>query len=466
MRFYNSLNKKIEAFEPIEKGQVKMYHCGPTVYDRVHIGNLRSFMLADLLHRLFLYEGYDVRQIINITDIGQLSDNDAGEDKMTKGLKREGMPITLEAMRKLADIYTEKFQEDISKLNILSPDKFPKASEHLPEQIDLIKDLENKGFTYNTSDGVYFDTSKDADYGRLGGIEQDGEEESRIGENKEKKNPKDFALWKLNDKIGFESPWGQGFPGWHIECSAMSVKYLGQPFDIHTGGIDLAPIHHNNEIAQSESSCGCPLSNYWLHNEFLNIKDSKMAKSEGNFITLDTIEEKGYSPLSYRYFLLGSHYRTPTNFSWEALEASENAYKRLKIFMMFLDKQIEQSEENARGEISESYVREFKEALENDLNTSEALAVVWKLAKNAGDDISYADTKETLLDFDRVLGLSLENNEFKVEEIPDEIKSLLNERQKAREDEDWARSDELRAEIESRGYIIKDSKDGQGIERA
>jgi cysteinyl-tRNA synthetase len=330
----------------------------------------------------------------------------------------------------------------------------------------LIKDLENKGFTYNTSDGVYFDTSKDADYGRLGGIEQDGEEESRIGENKEKKNPKDFALWKLNDKIGFESPWGQGFPGWHIECSAMSVKYLGQPFDIHTGGIDLAPIHHNNEIAQSESSCGCPLSNYWLHNEFLNIKDSKMAKSEGNFITLDTIEEKGYSPLSYRYFLLGSHYRTPTNFSWEALEASENAYKRLKIFMMFLDKQIEQSEENARGEISESYVREFKEALENDLNTSEALAVVWKLAKNAGDDISYADTKETLLDFDRVLGLSLENNEFKVEEIPDEIKSLLNERQKAREDEDWARSDELRAEIESRGYIIKDSKDGQGIERA
>lgn len=465
IRFHNTLTKTTENFKPINSGEVKMYHCGPTVYDRVHIGNLRSFFLADLLHRLFLYEEYEVHQIINITDIGQLSsDDDSGEDKMTKGLRREGKPITLEAMRELASFYTERFQEDIRGLNILDPEAFPKASEHLPEQIKLIEELESKGFTYKTGDGIYFDTSKDADYGKLGGTTAESNQmESRIGENSEKRNPRDFALWKLNDSIGFESPWGQGFPGWHIECSAMSVKYLGQPFDIHTGGIDLAPIHHNNEIAQSESACGYPLANYWLHNEFLNIKDAKMAKSEGNFLTLDSIKEKGFSPLAYRYFLLGSHYRTPTNFSWEALESAENAYKRLKLFMLFLDKQITEGE---TGSINENYKREFKETLENDLNTPEALAVVWKLSKNAGDDISYADARATLLDFDRILGLSLAQNEFEIKHIPEDIQTLLQSRQRAREAKDWAKSDTLRSEIESKGYKVKDTDNEQTIERA
>lgn len=463
IKFHNTLGGKIEDFKPHIEGHVNMYHCGPTVYDRVHIGNLRSFLLADLLHRLFLYEGYKVKQIINITDIGQLSENDNGEDKMTKGLRREGKPITLEAMKELADFYTDKFKEDIAKLNILFPDLFPKASEHLPEQIDLIKDLETKGFTYKTSDGIYFDTSKDPHYGRLGGIiDEGGQQESRIGENSEKRNDKDFALWKLNDSMGFQSPWGQGFPGWHIECSAMSVKYLGQPFDIHTGGIDLAPIHHNNEIAQSENSCGCAMANYWLHNEFLNIKDAKMAKSEGNFLTLDSIEERKFSPLAYRYFLLGSHYRTPTNFSWESLEAAENAYKRLKIFMLFLDKQIKNDD---IGSVNKDYKKAFTEALENDLNTAEALAVVWKLAKNAGDDISYQDTKATLLDFDQVLGLNLYENEYAVTNIPDDIQKLLDERESARKAKDWNKSDQIRLEIEKKGYVLKDSESGQTIEK-
>jgi cysteinyl-tRNA synthetase len=393
LKLHNTLTGSLDEFHPITPGEVKMYHCGPTVYDYVHIGNLRAFLSADILRRTFEYLGFEVKQVMNITDVGIGGNNDEGEDKIIKGLKREGKEVTMEAMKELADFYTERFIEDISRLNIKMPHVLPKASEHLPEQIELIKTLEAKGLVYKTSDGLYFDTSKDPHYGKLGGLTKGVE--SRI-ENSEKRNSQDFALWKFNTNLGFPSPWGQGFPGWHLECSAMSTKYLGNTFDIHTGGIDLAPIHHNNEIAQSENACGCELSRYWLHNEFVNAADGKMAKSEGTGITLAEIAKRNFSPLAYRYFLLMAHYRTPVNFSWEALEAADNAFEKLKRFVGPL---------NARGQVDEAYKAQFKEKLENDLNTAQALAVVWTLVKDK--EIKPEDKLATLLDFDRVLGLGL-----------------------------------------------------------
>ena len=468
IRLHNTLGNKVEEFKPLKEGFVGMYSCGPTVYDYVHIGNLRSFILSDLVRRTFEYEGYEVKQVMNITDLGHLSgDGDEGEDKMTKGLKREGKPVTMEAMKELADFYTERFKEDLEKLNIETPAVFPKASEHIPEQIELIKELEAKGFTYTTSDGVYFDTSKDPHYGKL---IRTSDGQSRIGENSEKRNQKDFALWKFNTEMGWDSPWiapgnpgGKGFPGWHIECSAMSQKYLGKTFDLHTGGIDLAPIHHNNEIAQSENACGCDFAHYWLHNEFVNLQGEKMAKSEGNILTLNTLIEKGYSPLAYRYFLLLSHYRTQTNFTWEALDAAQSAYRKLKEFVSTktsADKSlVEQSDPKTFG--TEAFQREFKEAIENDLNTPEALAVVWKLIKD--ENVSDPDKRALLLDFDRVLGLKLDDNEFEVKDIPSEVQTLLDERAQARADKDFAKSDELREQIKKLGFDVLDTTTGQEL---
>lgn len=447
---HNSLSNKLETFKSIRDGEVKMYHCGPTVYDDAHIGNLRAFILADLLRRYFEYSGQDVTQVMNITDIGHLSgDGDNGEDKMTKALKREGKPMTMEAMQELADFYTERFKKDLSKLNILEPHKMPKASEHIKEDIELIKKLEEKGFIYKTSDGLYFNTSKDPNYGKLGGV--GGQTESRIETNTEKKNPKDFSLWKFNNELGYPSPWGMGFPGWHIECSAMSQKYLGKTFDIHTGGIDLAPIHHNNEIAQSEGASGCDFAHYWLHNEFVNLKEEKMAKSEGNTIKLKDIEEKGFSPLAYRYLLLQSHYRTPTNFSWEALEAAQNAYRKLKEYFASLSKgSIFTSKKPV-----ESYIKEFEKAIEEDLNTSTALAVTWKLVKD--ETVPEAKKRSTLLQFDKILGLRIDKNEFEIKNIPADVKKLLDERIKARRNKDFQKSDELRDKIKSLGFIVEDA---------
>lgn len=394
IKLHNTLSNSLEEFKPIKQGHVGMYHCGPTVYDYVHIGNLRSFLLADLLRRSLEFLGFEVYQVMNITDVGIGGNNDQGEDKILQGLKREGKTISMESMRNLGDFYTERFKEDIAKLNIKMPHKLPKASEHIDRQIELIKILETKGFTYKTSDGIYFDTSKDLDYGKLGGLSEN--RESRIDTNIEKRNLRDFALWKFNSNLGFNSPWGQGFPGWHLECSAMSTQYLGDTFDIHTGGLDLASIHHNNEIAQSESASDCELAHYWIHNEFVNVKAGKMAKSEGNQITLNALVEHGSTPLAYRYFLLMAHYRTPVTFSWEALEAAQNAYNRLIKFVASLSKV---------GKINESYKDKFKERLENDLNTPQALAVLWGLVKD--EEISPEDKLATLFDFDKVLGLGL-----------------------------------------------------------
>jgi len=462
LKLHNTLTNSLEEFKPIKSGEVKMYNCGPTVYDYVHIGNLRSFLLADLLRRTFEFLDFKVFQVMNITDVGIGGNNDEGEDKIIQGLKREGKVINMENMRELGNFYTERFKEDISRLNIKTPQVFPKASEHIDEQIELIRTLETRGFTYKTTDGIYFDTSKDSHYGKLGGV--GGEGESRLETNREKKNSKDFALWKFNSNLGFPSPWRQGFPGWHLECSAMSTKYLGDTFDIHTGGIDLASIHHNNEIAQSENACDCMLAHYWLHNEFVNVKTGKMAKSEGNQITLKTLVEHGSAPLAYRYFLLLSHYRTPTSFTWEALEAAENAYRKLKETFAGLTRLPDKDGQvRTNGRMVDSYKKEFKNAIENDLNTPEALAVVWKFVKD--ESVSPTDKQATLLDFDQVLGLDLEHNEYEVGDIPENITKIHKEREIARANKDWKKADELRQASILGGYDISDTDEGQKIRK-
>jgi len=448
IKLYNTLTRRKEEFIPITSREVKMYSCGPTVYDYAHIGNLRAYIFTDTLRRTLEYFGLKVQQIMNITDIGHLSsDADSGEDKMTKALLREKKELTLKNMREIAEFYTEKFKDDLKSLNILPPSGMYFASDYVNEDIDLIKRLENKNFIYKTSDGIYFDTSKMPDYGVLwGGKKIYNENETRIIKNPEKRNPEDFALWKFDEKIGFPSPWGQGFPGWHIECSAMSMKYLGEQFDIHTGGIEHIPIHHTNEIAQSECATGKkPFVRYWLHNEWVLFGDKKMAKSENNFLKLNDLKEKNISPLSYRFLILMANYGKRINFNWEALEGAEIALKRL--YRLYLDLG------EAIGEINSNYQKRFQECLEDDLDTSKALAIFWDLMKDP--NITNADKKATVLDFDKVLGLGFLN--LKEDIIPDEIIKIAEERELARKNKDFKKSDELRTKINSLGYEIKDT---------
>ncbi|MBX4195867.1 cysteine--tRNA ligase [Candidatus Parcubacteria bacterium] len=444
---HNTLSGKTEEFKPIRGGEVGMYHCGPTVYDYAHIGNLRSYVFADILRRTAEYGGLKVRQVVNITDIGHLSsDADSGDDKMVKGLKREGLPLSLEGLKQLADKYEQAFKDDLKILNIETPHHFPRATEYLKQEIELVQKLEEKGYAYKLDDGIYFDTGKLQDYGRLGGLTPLDESKARVG-SEGKKSPRDFVLWKLSreDRLGFPSPWGMGFPGWHIECSTMSRELLGQPFDIHTGGIDHIPVHHNNEIAQSEASYDTPLANYWMHNEFVTLSGEKIAKSAGSFFTLKDIKEKGFSPLAYRYLLLLSHYRTPTNFSWEALEAAQNAYKRLRMNVSTMP-----SED---GSTNMNYKKEFLKAIEGDLNTPEALAVVWKLLGDG--DIRLADKRQTILDFDKVLGLNLHEIELPSAEIVE----LKKKRDIARKNKDFAESDKIRDELFKKQWGVIDTED-------
>lgn len=453
----NTLTKKKEVFIPRVAGHVGMYHCGPTVYDSVHIGNLRAFLLADIVRRVFEYNHYEVAQVMNITDIGHLvSDGDTGDDKMTKGLKREGMDITLENMLKLARKYEDVFLHDIADMNILRPKIIARASEHITEDIEIIEQLEKKGYTYKISDGLYFATDHMHNYGALGGVMQTPHDHGRITENSEKKNFRDFALWKLDPEKGWESPWGKGFPGWHIECSGMGMKYLGDQFDIHTGGHDLASVHHNNEIAQSECSTGhTPFVAYWLHNEFVNIGESKMAKSGNNFITLQTIRDKGINPLALRYLYLQSHYRSQVSFSWDALEGAQTALKKLQNIIAKMPDD---------GVISESYQILFHEMINDDLNTAGALATVWELIKNP--DVSDKDKKATILDFDQVLGLHLDKIPAHEEIIiPEEIQQLLNDRATARANKDFGLSDELRNQIHALGFKVMDVDGKQEVSR-
>jgi cysteinyl-tRNA synthetase len=451
LKFYNTLTKQKEEFIPIESGKVKIYSCGPTVYNYAHLGNLRAYLFTDLLRKTLKYFDYEVNQIMNITDIGHLSsDADEGEDKMTKALVREGKELNLKNMRELAEFYAQKFKEDIEALNIELADGFYFASDFIQEDIDLIKKLENKGFTYQTSDGIYFNTEKMPDYGILWGNKRNTEEaEGRIENNLEKINPKDFALWKFNKSLGFPSPWGQGFPGWHIECSAMSMKFLGEQLDIHTGGIDHVSIHHTNEIAQSECATGKkPFVKYWMHNEYLDISGGKMAKSGDNFFTLKSLVEKKIDPLAFRFLLLMASYRTKVNFNWEALEGAQIALKRFYRLYLELGE--------ATGEINKEYQEKFTAFLADDLDTPKALVLVWDLIKD--ESLSLADRKATLLDFDKVLGLGLEN--LKIEIIPTEVLSLAEEREIARKNKDWQKADEVRKQINLLGYEIKDSDSG------
>mgnify|MGYP001608693261 CR=1 FL=1 len=456
LKFYNTLTREKENFLPIDSKEVRMYSCGPTVYNYAHIGNLRAYVFTDILCRTIRYSDFKLKQIMNITDVGHLtSDADSGEDKMTKGLLREGKELTLKNMRGLAEFYAEKFKEDIQKLNIQMPDGMYFASDYIKEDIDLIEKLEEKGYTYKTSDGIYFDTSKVSDYGKLrGGIVSREESRSRLAENSEKKNPEDFVLWKFDNKIGFESPFGQGFPGWHIECSAMSMKFLGEQFDIHTGGIDHISIHHTNEIVQSESATGKkPSVRFWMHNEHVDMGGVKMAKSEDNFLTLNSIIEKGINPIAYRFWLLMASYRTKVSFNWEALEGVEIALKRLYKLYMGLGED--------SGEISTKYQQKFKEYMEDDLDTPRALSLLWDVIKD--ENLFPTDKKATILDFDKVLGLGFEN--LKEEKIPEEIKKLSEKREEARKDKNFKKSDELREKINSLGYEIKDSSDGYKINK-
>lgn len=450
LHLYNTLTKRIEAFQPIQPDKAGMYCCGPTVYNPATIGNLRSYVCEDILKRTLQFLGYEVTHVMNITDVGHLTDNaDAGEDKIEREASRAG-----KSAWDIAKEYEARFFQDLSRLNVIKPTYAPRATANIPEQIALIHDLDNKGFTYRTSDGIYFDTSKFKEYGKLSGQRlEDKEAGARVEVNEEKKHPTDFALWKFspNDQkrqMEWESPWGMGFPGWHIECSAMSVKYLGQPFDIHCGGIDHIPVHHENEIAQSEAAYGRPLATYWVHNEFLTIDGRRMGKSEGNAYTLDDVVNKGFDPLALRYFYLTAHYRTKLNFTWEALEAAQITVE--KIFQAL-------SQLVGDGSADEEAMTAFRSALEEDVNMPKALAVVWEVIRS---DRPAGVKRATLLAMDEVLGLGLATRAEKNIVAPEEVVQLADQRQDARRTKDWARADALRQEIENAGWTVKDTADG------
>jgi len=456
MQFYNTLTRTKEKFFPIDKNEVRMYSCGPTVYNYTHIGNLRAFVFSDILRRILHYEGLKVKQVMNITDIGHLSsDADSGEDKMTKGLLREGKELTLKNMRELAEFYAESFKKDLQSLNVKMPDGMYFASDYVNEDVELIEKLGKKGYTYKTSDGIYFDISKMPNYGALWGGKRDWNKEgARVAKNSEKKNPEDFALWKSNNLIGFESPFGKGFPGWHIECSAMGMKFLGEQFDIHTGGIDLIPTHHTNEIAQSECATGKkPFVRFWMHNEFVDTGGEKMSKSAGNFLRMQSLLDKNINPLAYRFWLLMAHYRTKMNFNWEALEGAETALKRLYGLYLELGNDV--------GHVHKEYQNKFKEYIEDDLDTPRALALLWDVTKD--ENMSAGDKRATILDFNKVLGLGFEN--LKEEIIPKNVLQLVEEREQARANKDFKKSDELRDKINSFGYDVKDTNLGQKISK-
>lgn len=469
--FHNTLSGTLEKFEPLKPGHVKMYNCGPTVYGEQHIGNLSMFVFTDILRRTLEYGGYTVQQVINVTDVGHLvSDGDDGEDKMTKGLKREKKALTLENMRTLAEKYTDMFLRDLAILNINTVDtKFPRASDHIPAQIAMVKALEEKGYAYKGKSGVYFDTAMFKEYGKLGNINLEGlKEGARVEASDEKRNPIDFLLWKFDKKLGWESPWGKGFPGWHIECSAMIRAILGDRIDIHTGGIEHIPVHHNNEIAQSEAATGKkPFSRYWLHRAHLQINGGKIAKSGGSVVYLSEILEKGFHPMSFRYLLLGAHYRQPSNFSWESLTAAQTAYLKLR-------KLVDELPEGSSG-FPAPYGTRFAEAINDDLNTPAALAVVWEMVNDK--DIAPENLRSGILHADEVFGLNLaEPDEKAVElyrkelgqtvstaEIPERVKELLSERELARAEKRWDDADAARAQIEGEGYVIEDTVDGPRV---
>ena len=460
LKLYNTLFRKKQEFKPL-KDKVGFYTCGPTVYWFAHIGNLRTYVFEDLLKRILEYNNYKVNHVMNITDVGHLtSDADTGQDKMIKALKREGKEINEQSMLEIADFYTEAFKKDLKNLNIKEPDIWCKATEHIKEQIDLIQRLFDNGYAYDTETAVYFDTSRLKEYAELAKIDLKAlKEGARAEKRKEKRNPTDFVLWvKLkgehkNHIMNWDSPWGKGFPGWHVECSAMSVKYLGENFDIHCGGIDHIPVHHTNERAQNIGGFGHPVVRFWMHGAFLILKKGKMAKSEGNIIILDDLIKQGFNPLAYRYLCLGAHYRSPLTFSEEALKASQNALGNLYETVRNFKK--------GKAEISKEYSSQFLKFINDDLNAPKALALMWNMLKDK--NLSEEEKYILLLDFDKVFGLDLDK--VKKITIPQKIKELARQREECRKKDDWKKADEIRKEIEELGYSVEDTEEGSKIKK-
>lgn len=458
IKLYNTKTRALEIFTPIHEKEVGIYSCGPTVYHYQHLGNMRAAVFADTLHRTFIAAGYSVKHVINITDVGHNTDDgDNGEDKMEKGSRREGKSVW-----DIAKMYTDTYFKDLESLNIdLSEYLFPRATNNIPEQIAIVKELEAKGYTYIISDGVYFDTSKYTAYADFARLDVEGlQSGARVEENTEKRNITDFALWKFSPKnekrqMEWDSPWGVGFPGWHIECSAMSMKYLGKHFDIHTGGIEHIPVHHTNEIAQSECVNDETYVNYWMHNNHLQDTTGKMSKSSGDFLTMTSLLEHGYPPLAYRYFLMNANYRKELAFSFEALDAATVAYKKL----------ITWAEENCTesGAVNDAYKEKFVSALCNDLGTPQAVAELWNLIKD--DSVPVKDKYATAMMMSKILGLGLEHAKKETFEIPEEVQKLLKERSYARETKNFALSDELRKTIETHGFVVKDTPEGQVLQK-
>jgi len=462
----NSATMERKEFVPRKTDAVTLYSCGPTVYDHVHIGNLRSFLTADILKRTLIYNGYTVVHTLNFTDFGHLTDDgDEGEDKMMKALRRERKPVTLRAMRELADTYISSFKTDMERFRVLPPTHYTRASDYVKEQIDLIRTLLEKGYAYETSDGIYFDVTKFPPYGMLGNVDITKiKAGARVQTNEEKRHPADFALWK-KALLGFESTWGTGFPGWHIECTAMAFATLGKQIDIHTGGEDLMYTHHNGEIAQAEAATGKTYVNYWVHNAHITIDEHKIAKSLGNGIRLSGLSDRGYPPESYRYWLLTSHYRTTANFSFDALDASRQALFRLK-------RHIFEEHKNAAGTVDPDYQKAFHEALNDDLDTPRAIALMWEIVKD--DTLSSGEKVATLREIDSVLALGLSDDEdhalrelgvVSEDEVPEEITALLEERELARVARNYQEADRIREAINLKGYTIEDTPDGPRVSR-
>lgn len=459
LKLYNTLTRKKEEFVPLKKGTVKMYSCGPTVYNYAHIGNMRAYIFMDTLRKVLKYNGYKVKHVMNITDVGHLvSDADEGEDKMAKTARIENRSVY-----EIAKEYTDAFMKDINALNIEIPEHIAKATEHIREMEMYVNDIVKNGYAYETSKGVYFDTSKLPNYGKMlsNNNIDDLKAGARVEVDTEKRNPQDFALWIKAPKehiMKWNSKWGLCYPGWHIECSAMSRKYLGDKFDIHTGGVDHIPIHHENEIAQSIGATGHNLANYWMHVEFLLIDGGKMSKSLGNVYTLNDLKAKGIDALSYRYFTYSSHYRNKLNFTWDAIKSAKNSLNKLRD-MIALHKDVNKKIDK---NILSKYEEQFLDAINDDMNMPVAISIVWEIAKEKEKS---NDFYELIKKFDSVLSLNLDKNDKEDINIPEDIKLILNKRKDARENKNFAKSDELRDKLKELGYIVKDTKDGQIIEK-
>jgi cysteinyl-tRNA synthetase len=457
LQLYNTMSRRKEVFRPIYPPKVGLYTCGPTVYNYAHIGNLRTYIFTDILKRVLIYNGFKVKHVMNITDVGHLTgDRDMGEDKLEEGARKEG-----KSAWEIAEYYTRAFKRDISRLNILEPSIWCKATDTIKDQIALIELLKEKGYTYPTSDGIYFNTAKFKNYTKLSHQNLESlQEGARVERNPEKRNPTDFALWKYSPRdvkrqMEWDSPWGVGFPGWHVECSAMSMKFLGNMLDIHCGGTDHIDVHHTNEIAQSEAATGKKFFNFWMHGAFLIIAGGKkMAKSEGNFLTLDAVVSANQiDPLAYRFATFLTHYRKPMEYSDEAIAAAQNGLLHLRNQVRTL------MDSAAASQVDAAYQENFLQAINNDLNMPQALAVAQDLLKS---DLTPSVKLATVFDFDGVLGLDLEKAAAE-QSLPEEIQALVAERQRARKEKQWALSDQLRDRIQALGYVVQDAAQGMKV---